>query len=92
MNAEAMLVKKTTRKKEQEESLYRVSLLNEMCCCCLEEFGNLGQRLVRLVPLAGLDEVAHGREEIAVVAGPQPRAKHDMLELRAVGYLLVVSK
>jgi hypothetical protein len=69
----------------RKKSLYR--LLNQVRRGRLEQRGDLGQRLVGLVPFAGLDEVAHGREQVAVVAGPQPRAKHDVLELRAVGDL-----
>ena len=65
--------------------------LKKMGGCGLKKDSNLGQSLVGLVPLAGVDQITHGREQVALVARPQLGAEHDVFELLAVGNLPNVS-
>ena len=55
--------------------------------CFLYDGGDLVDGNVGEGPVAGLDDVANGREEGFVVAGPQLGTKDDVLELGAVGNL-----
>lgn len=56
----------------------------------VEDGGRLGDEAAGLVPLAGLNAVADGGEVGLFVAGPELRAKDDVLELGAVGDLCFV--
>lgn len=54
----------------------------------LDDLGDTVDPFLGKCPVARVNAIADGGEGGGVVAGPELRAKNDMLELRSVGYLL----